>query len=316
MGAPKRRRGFICLLAAALLAAATLPVLASARAGAAGITPGAAAAGTASPLAQAQARERRLIAGMGEVTGGITLLDVADPAGDDHGPGTYQYPTAAGFHPGAFDLTRFQVINDGTTVYLRATLANLDPAFGSAMGARLLDVYVHAPGGGRASTQAASPSRNYTIAQAGAWQQRIEVQGFASPVWVDAAGHSLGAPAVLASQASRTITVALPAASFGNPGPGWAFTVVLTGQGRTGHDQARGFAATARPSLFGVCPPGGTAPVCPASPGSVPRAVDVITPPGVLQSAELDPTEGPVVLEPVPIPAASPGAALHALEMV
>ena len=55
------------------------------------------------------------------VTSGTTVLNVTDPTGDDNGPGTYQYPTASDFHPGAFDLTDFQVISDGTTAYLRAT---------------------------------------------------------------------------------------------------------------------------------------------------------------------------------------------------
>jgi glucoamylase len=81
----------------------------------------------------------------GNVTGGTTVLDVTDPAGDDNGPGTYQYPTAADFHAGAFDLTGFKVISDGTTAYLQATLANLDPTFGAQFGAQLLDVYVRNP---------------------------------------------------------------------------------------------------------------------------------------------------------------------------
>src|SRR5260370_17891038 len=46
------------------------------------------------------------------------------------------------FQPGAFDLTRFQVLSDGTTAYLRATVANLAATFGVVGGAQLLDVYV------------------------------------------------------------------------------------------------------------------------------------------------------------------------------
>ena len=88
---------------------------------------------------------------------GTTALDVTDPAGDDNGPGTYAYPTSDNFHAGAFDLTRFQVVSDGTTVFLRATLANLDPTFGSALGAQLLDVFVHQPGGGRDVHRGAVP---------------------------------------------------------------------------------------------------------------------------------------------------------------
>lgn len=55
-------------------------------------------------------------------------------------------------------------------------------------------------------------------------------------------------------------------------------------------------------ATFGVCAPGGTAPVCSAAPGTVPKAVDVITPAGVSQATELDPTLGPVVIQPVLVP--------------
>jgi glucoamylase len=78
--------------------------------------------------------------------------------------------------------------------------------------------------------------------------------------------------------------------------------VVLTGQDGFSSNQARGFAATARAFLFGVCAPGGTSPICSANPGSVPKAVDVLTPQGISQVAELDPTRGQVVIQPVRVP--------------
>ena len=234
--------------------------------------------------------------------GGSTVLDVTDPSGDDNGPGTYQYPTSGDFQPGAFDLTRFQVLSDGTTAYLRATLRNLDPTFGQTDGAQLLDVYVHVPGAASTSTAAAFPSRNYAIAPSGAWSQRVEVQGFAAPAWVNASGSSVGTASALAIQADRTITIALPEAQFGTPTSGWGFSVVLTGQDGFSPDQARAFTATAGAFSFGVCAPGGTAAICTTDPGSVPKAVDVITPPGVSQATELDPTLGPVVIQPVTVP--------------
>ena len=233
--------------------------------------------------------------------GGTTVLDVSDPSGDDNGPGTYQYPTDPQFHPGAFDLTRFQVLSDGTHAYVRVTLANLDPTFGQVNGAQMLDVYVHQPGAANTSTAAAFPQRNYAIG-AGGWSQRLEVQAFAAPVWVDAPGNTVGSPSVLPSQSDRTITIALPEAQFGTPGPGWGFSVVLTGQDGFSSDQARGFAATPQPFQFGVCAPGGTASICQVDPGTVPKAVDVITPQGVSQATELDPTRGPVVIQPVTVP--------------
>jgi glucoamylase len=245
--------------------------------------------------------------GYGQVTvsnegGGATVLDVSDPAGDDNGPGTYQYPTNSAFQPGAFDLTRFQVLSDGTTAYLRATIANLTPTFGQVDGAQLLDVYVHVPGAATTSTAAPFPTRNYTIASSGAWSQMLEVQGFAAPVWKDASGNTVGTPQVLASQSDGTITIALPESALGTPGSGWGFTVVLTGQDGFSPDQARGFAATPEDFLFGVCAPNGTAPICSVGPGTVPKAVDVITPAGVSQATELDPTLGTVAIQPVTVP--------------
>ena len=236
-----------------------------------------------------------------DTTSGTTDLDVTDPTGDDNGPGTYQYPNKSDFTPGSFDLTRFQVITDGTSVYLRMSLANLTPTFGATLGAQLLDIYVHAPGAAATSTQAAFASRNYTIAPADAWSQRIEVQGFAAPVWQDSAGNSLGTATVASSTVTKTITVLLPQSVFGTPKSGWSFNVVLTGQDGFSSDQARAFTATPGDYSFGVCATGGTSPICALDPTTVPKAVDILTPTGVSQATELDPTLGSVVLQGVPV---------------
>jgi glucoamylase len=239
----------------------------------------------------------------GNFINGTTELDLTDPSGDDNGPGSYQYPADSAFYPGAFDLTRFRVISDGTTVYLQATLASLQPTFGETIGAQLLDVYVHVPGASPMSTQAAYASRNYSIASADAWSQLVEVQGFAAPVWQDANGNSLGTAFVAGSVTAKTITIGLPQARFGTPGPGWSFGVVLTGQDGFSPDQARAFTPTPGQFTFGVCAPGGTSPVCSFDPNSVPKAMDVLTPPDVSQATELDPTRGPVAIQGVSIPA-------------
>ena len=234
--------------------------------------------------------------------GGTSVLDVTDPSSDDNGPGTYQYPTDSSFVAGSFDLTRFQVLSDGTFAYLRVTLRTLVPTFGALDGAQLLDVYVHVPGATATSTAAAFPTRNYTISSSGAWSQRLEVQGFAAPVWVNAAGGAVGTASVLPVQSDRTITIAVPEAQFGTPGSGWGFSVVLTGQDGFSSDQARAFTATPGAFTFGVCATGGTAHICSVDPSTVPKAMDIITPAEVSQATELDPTLGPVIIQPVTVP--------------
>jgi carbohydrate-binding DOMON domain-containing protein len=233
---------------------------------------------------------------------GTALLDVIDPMGDDNGPGTYAYPTAPDFHPGAFDIERFQVIDSGSDIFLRVQTRDLSPTFGSPLGAQLLDIFVRDPSKTVTSTAPPFASRNYSIAPGSAWSSRIEVQGFAGPVFVDPAGNSLGSVAVSASATSRFITVVVPKTALGQPGPGWIFGVVLTGQDGFNQDQARGFAATPGPFLFGVCALGGTSPVCSVDPATVPKAIDVLTPAGVSQATELDPTRGPVTIQGVAIP--------------
>ena len=234
---------------------------------------------------------------------GTTLLDLTDPAGDDNGPGTFAYPTSADFKPGAFDLELFQVFDAGSDIVLRARVRNLDPTFGVTNGAQLLDVYVREPGGTPTSTAAAFPQRNYAIDAGSAWTQRVEVQGFAPVVWTRADGTGVPGATFVANSLSRYITVRLPKATFGTPGLGWVFTVVLHGQDGFSPDQARGFAPTPQSFLFGVCPaPDPADPRCQVDPNTAPKAMDVITPAGVDQAAELDVTRGPVVLQGVAIP--------------
>ena len=78
---------------------------------------------------------------------------------------------------------------------------------------------------------------------------------------------------------------------------------MLTGQDGFSPDQARGFAATPQPFLFGVCAGASPDPHCTADPGTVPKTLDVLTPSGVSQSDELDYTiHDPVTLQAVAIP--------------
>jgi glucan 1,4-alpha-glucosidase len=237
---------------------------------------------------------------------GTKLIDVSDPTGDDNGPGKYAYPTASDFHAGAFDLTDFQVFDDtaGGNIIFRVQTADLSPTFGSPLGAQLVDIYVHDPNAGPAdtSTAASFPQRNYVIDPADAWSRLIEAQGFGQR-FIDANGNTLGTIGIRANPVSRYITITVPKSQLGQPGAGWAFTVILTGQDGFSPDQARSFTSTPGSFSFGVCATANNDPHCTVDPNTVPKAIDVITPPGVLQSDELDYTlHSPVVIHGVAIP--------------
>ena len=234
---------------------------------------------------------------------GTLVFDSSDPAGDDNGPGNYAYPTSSNFHAGAFDIRDFQVWDSGLDVTFRLQTTDLTPTFGPTNGAQLVDVYVHEPGASPTSTAAANASRNFQIAPAFAWSRLLQVQGFGQR-YEDASGSTAGTIAISANQISRYITFKVSKASLGGtPGSGWGFTVVLHGQDGFSGDKARGFAPTPLDFLFGVCATASSDAHCTANPNSVPKATDVLTPPGVAQLDELDYTlHNPVVLQGVTIP--------------
>jgi glucoamylase len=233
---------------------------------------------------------------------GTLIFAADDPDGDDNGPGNYAYPTAADFHAGAYDLERFEVYDAGSEIVFRVRTRDLTPTFGSPLGAQLVDVYVHVPGAGATSTAASFPQRRYAIAPDGAWSRLLEVQGFGQR-FVDSTGATLGTITIRANAISRFITFSVPKAALGTPASSWGFTVVLTGQDGFSSDQARGFQATPQPFQFGVCATASSDAHCTVDPGTVPKALDVLTPSGISQSDELDYTvHSPVTIAPVAMP--------------
>ena len=231
--------------------------------------------------------------GRRDLVPGTLLFGVDDPDGDDNGPGNYAYPTAGDFKPGAYDLQRFEVYDTGDRIIFRVRTRDLTPTFGNPLGAQLIDVYVHVPG--------ASPDLDRRGVPAAQLHARAVEQADRGPGLRPAVrrrgGATLGQVTISANDISRYITFSVTKASLGTPGPGWGFTVALTGQDGFSPDQARGFQPTPQAYQFGVCATASSDPHCTVDPSTVPKAMDTLTPP-----AELDYTLHPVVLTPVTIP--------------
>ncbi|MDP9240613.1 MAG: glycoside hydrolase family 15 protein [Actinomycetota bacterium] len=240
-----------------------------------------------------------------DVVPGTAVFGTTDPTGDDNGPGTYEYPTAGDFKPGAYDVQQFQVYDSSAdTVTFRVQTRDLTPTFGSPLGAQLVDVYVQNPAGGPQSTAASFPGRNYAIDAGSAWNRLIEVQGFGQR-FIDGTGRTVGSVQIRANAVTRFITFTVTKAALGGtPASGWKFAVVLTGQDGFSSDQARGFSQPAGAYSFGVCTVSAVAagnPICGVDPATVPKALDVLTPAGVDQATELDPTQPPVTIAAVSV---------------
>jgi glucoamylase len=262
------------------------------------------------------------------------VLSAPPAPGGGNGPGSYAYPTATNpdgspvFAPEEFRLNGFTVVEGASTVTFEVGIANLQPTFGSLLGAQLIDLYIHAPSGsvpaGETQSTAAAGAFNYSIAPAGAWNQLIEVDGFGTDDWVTpgsatsglSGSSSVGTPQVSVIQLSPSggetpglVTITVPTSVLGTPGSGWTFTLALTGQNGFGIDDARTFTATPGAYTFGVCsaavasepsPPA----ICSYNPAGVPFVMDTIPPATVNVQTELDPTVNPsgVALQGVTVP--------------
>lgn len=53
------------------------------------------------------------------IAGGASLKD---PTGDDHGPGSYTYPSDGVYKPGSFDITAFSIEDKGSDVIVKVTV--------------------------------------------------------------------------------------------------------------------------------------------------------------------------------------------------
>ena len=83
--------------------------------------------------------DRRTLTAYGDKIGAV-----ADPTGDDNGPGSYTYPTDGAFNAGSLDLTGLEVYRDGDTVRFVASTAGPinNPWGGNGMSTQRLNIYL------------------------------------------------------------------------------------------------------------------------------------------------------------------------------
>jgi len=106
------------------------------------------------------------------------ILTIADPSGDDHGPGGYVYPLDSVFGARAYDLTEFAVAEDDNNLIFRFTFAGkLNNSWGApnGMGIHALDVYIDAAEGGERKLL---PGRNAALPADSGWEFAVWAEGW------------------------------------------------------------------------------------------------------------------------------------------
>ncbi|MFH8248995.1 family 49 glycosyl hydrolase [Microbacterium sp. B2969] len=106
---------------------------------------------------------------------GTRMGSVADPVGDDHGPGSYVYPSDGAFNPGSLDLTGLEVYRDGGTVrFVIGTAGEIhNPWGGNGMSTQRVNIYLR----DRASTTATPLLPGTNTSARGAWSRAIVADG-------------------------------------------------------------------------------------------------------------------------------------------
>ena len=219
-------------------------------------------------------------------------LTLADPIGDDHGPGSYVYPLDPVFVPGSFDITQFRVREVGTKVRFEISVEGpISDPWGSGAGFSLqsIDIYIDKDGVAGSGATSGLERRNVEFSPTSAWEYCVwcapPFDTFTSHV-IDKDGNTYSSGvSVGCDQASRLISIDVPKSTIGTPSATWKYVVLMLSQSGYEAGRVRGVRKEAEQWVLG----GGDDGECD------PNVIDLVAEPGVNQEALLsnyDPSTG------------------------
>lgn len=168
------------------------------------------------------------------------IFEIEDPEDDDHGPGSYTYPTDNVFTAGAFDLKSFRVSYDDKNLIFKIGFYGPVPnPWGSPnnLAIQTLDVYVDKDPGAGTGARLLLPGRNAALSKGNGWEYAIWAEGWTPQVLAPDASTlepkqvTEASFKILVDPAARTVTLRVPRAVFGDGDPTqWGYAAVVLGQ--------------------------------------------------------------------------------------
>lgn len=165
------------------------------------------------------------------------FLSVTDPAGDDHGPGTYTYPTDPVFIPGSFDLTAFSVgTEDDEIVFDFEVASPIANPWGSASGlsVQTFDVYIDVDPGAATGERIALAGRNAALEEGNGWDFALTIEGWQSALYAADDGsveQMQPSLSLLVFGDTGRVVVSLPRGLLGEGDPAkWGYSVAVLSQ--------------------------------------------------------------------------------------
>lgn len=169
-----------------------------------------------------------------------TILQVQDPQGDDHGPGSYTYPTDTVFSPGVFDLKSFTVQSDERNLIFKFAFFGAVPnPWGSPnnLALQTLDVYVDKDPGKGTGARLLLPGRNAALESGDGWDVALWAEGWQPAILKPdpASGQPIAQSGIdwkiSVDSAASTVTLRVPLSAFGEGDPSqWGYVAAVLSQ--------------------------------------------------------------------------------------
>lgn len=167
------------------------------------------------------------------------IMAVEDPAGDDHGPGTYTYPTDAVFVPGTFDIETFNVgYDDNSVVFTFRMAVPITNPWGSTANLSLqtFDVYVDIDPGAGSGSRLLLGGRNAALQAGDGWDVAIWAEGWYPEIFTaDATSGEIKSfnldYKIIVSPEKNTVSLRVPKDVFGDGDPAeWGYAAMVLSQ--------------------------------------------------------------------------------------
>jgi alpha-amylase/alpha-mannosidase (GH57 family) len=166
------------------------------------------------------------------------VLVIDDAEGDDHGPGTYTYPTDGVFQPPCFDGRQFVAgYDENNLVFAFLLYGPVANPWGSPinLSVQAFDVYIDVDHQAASGRRLLLPGRNAAVSAEDAWDYAVWAEGWTPAVFkLDANGNPqrMDVPMkIVVDPTARKVTVRVPKTAFGDGDPQeWGYLALLLSQ--------------------------------------------------------------------------------------
>jgi hypothetical protein len=173
-----------------------------------------------------------------DISNVAVFLDVTDPTGDDHGPGTYTYPSDAVFIVGSYDLETFSVGTEGEELVITYDMVApvLNP-WGSPrdLSIQTFDLYIDTDPGEGTGARELIDGRNASLGSDSGWEFGVTVEGWEPAIYVASADgaveETLPSFEVVVFGGEGRVVVRIPLSLLGGGDPTtWGYAAVVMSQ--------------------------------------------------------------------------------------